>query len=738
VETASAPLVSVVLAARDAGGFLTTAIRSILRQTLRDLELVVVDDGSRDETPAVLAAVDDPRLVILRNAEPTGLSAALNLGFSHARARYVARMDADDVALPWRLERQLERLRGTPAVAIVGSGVTELDEADELGRTHLQPAGVLATRWVSLFGTPFFHPTVVVDRELLERRGLRYEPGYDAGDASTEDYELWSRLLAVADGDNVSEPLLLYRRHSGQASARRAEHQLELRRQIAVARILEVAPKLGADAAALAWLVGDARAVEPSRSSEAVDAYVELLAAFGRPSEVRPLAARAVARVALAAPREQRGGLLGRALSLDAGLVVRVGSDRARRRRATSDVAAEAGPWLRSLRSSKASGAPMRVAVVTPEPTPYRAPLFDRVAERPELYLTVIYQASTVADRRWTVEPRHRNVVLHGVPIPFAGRLLRHDYPVTFGIFGALRDASPQVVVVTGWSTFASQGAILWCRRNKVPYLLLVSSHDAAARPGWRRAVKGAVVPWVVRGSEGALVLGTLSRDSLIERGAPPERIRVFANTVDVPSWTERAAKLEARRGELRAAIGAGADDVLVLSVARLAPEKELDVLVQAVAETGDSRLAVAIAGHGSEGPVLERLATELGVRVRLLGDQPWEQMIELYVAADVFALLSSNEPWGVVVNEAAACGLPLVLSDQVGAAHDLLRDGENGMLVPVGDVAAAAAALRRLAEDPELRRAEGAHSREIMRDWGYEPSVESFVAVIRDAIASP
>ena len=232
-------------------------------------------------------------------------------------------------------------------------------------------------------------------------------------------------------------------------------------------------------------------------------------------------------------------------------------------------------------------------------------------------------------------------------------------------------------------------------------------------------------------------MLGTLARESLIERGASPELTRVFANTVDVASWGERAAELGARRAELRAEIGAGEGDVVVLCVARLAPEKELDVLVRAAAEAADPHLRLVVAGNGPDGPALERRAAELGVPLRLVGDLPWERMAELYVAADVFALLSSSEPWGVVVNEAAACGLPLVLSDQVGAAYDLLREGENGTLVPARDVAAAAMALRRLAEDPELRRAQGARSREVMRDWGYEPSVESFVAAVRDAIAS-
>ena len=123
-------------------------------------------------------------------------------------------------------------------------------------------------------------------------------------------------------------------------------------------------------------------------------------------------------------------------------------------------------------------------------------------------------------------------------------------------------------------------------------------------------------------------------------------------------------------------------------------------------------------------------------MRLALVGDVDWERIVELYVAADVFALLSAREPWAVVVNEAAACGLPLVLSDRVGAAHDLLRDGENGALVPAGDVDAAATALRELAADPKRRAEQGARSRELARDWGYGPSVEGFLDAVREAVA--
>jgi glycosyltransferase involved in cell wall biosynthesis len=353
---------------------------------------------------------------------------------------------------------------------------------------------------------------------------------------------------------------------------------------------------------------------------------------------------------------------------------------------------------------------PLRVTVVSPEPTPYRAPLFDAIAERPEVDLTVIYAARTVARRTWEVEPRHRTLFLRGFGVPGASRILHHDYPITPGVFGALAEAGPDCAVVSGWSTFACQAAIAWCRAKRVPYVLNIESHDEGPRAAWRRAVKGAVVPPVVRGAAGVLVTGTLARRSMLARGARLGRVRVFANTIDVDAWQERAAGVAPRRDELRASFGFGPDDVAVLCVARRAPEKGLDTLEEAVRGAG------------------------VPLRLAVVSGLPHERLIEAYVASDVFALLSRREPWGVVVNEAAACGLPLVLSDRVGAAPDLLRDGENGFLVRADDVSAAAEALRKLAK-PDARRRMGERSRELMRDWGYGPSIDNFVAAVREAV---
>jgi glycosyltransferase involved in cell wall biosynthesis len=367
----------------------------------------------------------------------------------------------------------------------------------------------------------------------------------------------------------------------------------------------------------------------------------------------------------------------------------------------------------------------------------YRNPLLDAVARLEGLELSVLYSAHSVADRTWALSPpQHTHWVMRSFRVPAARRVLRHDYPLNYAIWRALFRLRPECVIVSGWSTFAAQAAILWCRLRGIPYLLLVESHDRDPRPGWRRAVKGAVVPSVVKGAAGVLVAGSLARESMLRRGASPERIRIFANTVDVDAFAERAERLARERPALRESFGLAEDEIAVLSVARLVPEKGLATLIRGVAEAEDRRMVVVVAGSGPERERLLRLAEDLGVRLVLLGDVDWADVAKVYVAADVFALLSDSEPWGVVVNEAAASGLPLVLSEAVGAAHDLLVDGVNGRRVPAGDSHTASVALKELAGDPARRIALGAASRARVADWGYDGSVQGLVELVELALA--
>ena len=221
----------------------------MLRQTVDDLELIVVDDASTDETPELLAGVRDPRLVVLRNDEQLGLAASLNRGLERRAGRYVARLDADDVAFPNGSSASSSGWRGPRARASSAPPCSISMPTAVPATLHVNPSGRIGVRWLTLFSSPFFHPTVLVDRERARSRiGLRYDPSF----LESEDYDLWTRLLRLADGANLTEPLVLEAGAPGAgvaAARRRAASRFSARSRCA--RSARVAPASAAEQAEL-------------------------------------------------------------------------------------------------------------------------------------------------------------------------------------------------------------------------------------------------------------------------------------------------------------------------------------------------------------------------------------------------------------------------------------------------------------------------------------------------------
>ncbi len=215
------PLLSVVLPAYNAERFVGVALRSMLAQTLRNIEIIAIDDGSTDATLKELckAGDGDPRVTIV-SRENRGLVATLNEGIERACGHWVARMDADDEALPDRLQRQLAWMERTGA-AICGTWAVTVGAGRSRPLRH--PVSDSAIRTELLFGSCFIHPSVVMETDAV--RSLRYREEM----ARCEDHDLWER--AAADGlvlANVPEALLRYRIHRGQESQRHRERQAEL------------------------------------------------------------------------------------------------------------------------------------------------------------------------------------------------------------------------------------------------------------------------------------------------------------------------------------------------------------------------------------------------------------------------------------------------------------------------------------------------------------------------------
>ncbi len=214
--------VSVVMPVFNSGEWLAEAINSVRTQSLAEFELIIIDDGSTDQTESVIASAarDDARIRTVRQ-ERRGVAAALNNGIALARSPVIARMDGDDIAKPDRLRQQLAFLEAHPHVAAVGSWAYVIDErgrrTGEL-RPETEPS---ALQRLLPKTNPFVHSSM-----MLSARVLRGVGGYRATLEGAEDYDLWLRISEQAKLANLPEFLLSYRRHSASASATAAQRQL--------------------------------------------------------------------------------------------------------------------------------------------------------------------------------------------------------------------------------------------------------------------------------------------------------------------------------------------------------------------------------------------------------------------------------------------------------------------------------------------------------------------------------
>src|SRR5690242_8674045 len=251
------PRLAVLLPARNAAATLPAALASILRQTARDLAVVCVDDGSTDDTPAVLErlAARDRRVVVVRGPGE-GIARALGRGLARIDAPLVARMDADDVAHPQRLALQREALEADPTLAAVGAQVALFPRA-AVRAGMLRYAdwlnGLVTPALVErdlLVEAPLVHPAATIRRDRLEAVG-----GWRDG-PFPEDYDLWLRLAAAGGRlTNVARPLLLWRESAARLT--RTDPRYALDRHVALkCRFLRAGPLAGRDEVAL-WGAGE-------------------------------------------------------------------------------------------------------------------------------------------------------------------------------------------------------------------------------------------------------------------------------------------------------------------------------------------------------------------------------------------------------------------------------------------------------------------------------------------------
>ena len=332
----------------------------------------------------------------------------------------------------------------------------------------------------------------------------------------------------------------------------------------------------------------------------------------------------------------------------------------------------------------------VRAALITEIIAPYRIPVFNALNELLDGGLHVIFINETEGRRNWPVyrdEIRFSYEVLGGLRfnVPYRG----DSQPVYLArpVVGRLARGRFDSVLVGGWNHLECYEALAWCRTRSHKFVfwsetpLLGELPARPVRTMLKRAVVSQADAFVVPGPSAARYLAAL--------GADATRIYEAPNAVANEFWSVKPPKPASR------------DVMTLLFVGRLVESKGVDVAIRAFAASRLSGAAeLLLAGNGPERAALERLAVP---GVRFLGEQDREALRALYHAADVLVFPSRYDPWGLVVNEAACAGLPAIASDGAGASRDMIRDGENGMLVEAGSEESLRRAFDRVAEDPGL-----------------------------------
>lgn len=382
----------------------------------------------------------------------------------------------------------------------------------------------------------------------------------------------------------------------------------------------------------------------------------------------------------------------------------------------------------------------IRLAWLSTHPIQYQAPLLRAIAASSGIDLTVLY-FSDFSTRAY-VDREFGRAVKWDVPLLDG---YRHEFLASTGeqvtgttffrprIAGLAEKLTPKrfdAVLIQGWNHYGYVEAAWRARRAGLKVLLRCEATDhVAASRGLKRRLRELLIAQVLAHTDHVLAIGTHNRDFFLKRSFPPERIGLAPYCVDNDYFREcaRVADLE----KLRTELGIQDGRPVILYASKLTARKNADLLLQAYAALPEPCPYLLFVGDGELRGDLERMAADRHlVDVRFLGFRNQSELPGYYALADIFVLPSVNETWGLVVNEAMNAGCAVIVTDQVGAAVDLVRYGENGFVVTPHDETALSAALTNCLANRRFQQM-GMRSAEIIQSWGIAENVSGIRNVL-------
>jgi glycosyltransferase involved in cell wall biosynthesis len=387
-----------------------------------------------------------------------------------------------------------------------------------------------------------------------------------------------------------------------------------------------------------------------------------------------------------------------------------------------------------------------RVLAIGSHPVQYMSPLFRRMAQHPQLDLSVAY--CTLRGAQPSYDPDFNTTVKWDIPLleGYAWQEVPNRGSGADSFFGLYNLGLRKIIsqgkfdaVLCFLSYLCASFWIAYFSSRSANTAFLFGTDASSLRPrsggSWKVAVKTHVWPRLYSLADQVMVPSSAGRELMLSLRIPPERITMTPYSVDNDWWIAKAQ--DVNRELVRKGWGASAETAVILFCAKLQPWKRpLDLLhAFAMADLPDALLVFA--GEGPQREELERQAAVLGVaeRVRFLGFMNQSQLPAVYTAADLMVLPSEYEPFAVVVNEASCCGCPVAASDRVGAAGDLIVPVDANLVYPCGDMRALATLLSGLCHDKKRLRDLGYAAKKRMDDWGPPQNLAATVEAVAAAV---
>jgi 1,2-diacylglycerol 3-alpha-glucosyltransferase len=374
-----------------------------------------------------------------------------------------------------------------------------------------------------------------------------------------------------------------------------------------------------------------------------------------------------------------------------------------------------------------------RLVVITEIIAPYRIPIFNVLAVRDDIDLHVIFLSETDPSlRQWLVYKDEIRFSYEVLP-SLRSRLGKYNLLINRGLDAALRRERPETILCGGYNYLASWQVLRWAGKHRVPFLLWLESTAADQRR--RTPVVEALKRRFLGRCRAFVVPGKASQAYLRQFEVPDASIFQAPNAVDNVFFIEHAGRARASRETIRAKLSL--PDRYFLYVGRLVPAKGVFELLEAYAKLEPalrSEVGLVLVGDGTARSELMQRAARIrpGV-IQFPGFVQRDGLAAYYAVADALIFPTHSDTWGFVVNEAMACGLPVIVTDVAGCVADLVEDGWNGKVVPVKDPAKLASAMEYLAMQEELRLEMG--TRSAQRIVGY--SAEACAAGIAEAVSA-